>query len=282
MLSRLRRGGQLPVSEVSIEKAAGEWLHSYVPSARSTFNVKMAEGRIRLHLVPLMGWMLVGRVTGDDVRRYRQALEKRDLAPRSIKHLLSELRCLLNWCVDAGYIPKSPFPKKVMPRIQETPPDRLTDEEAELVMHLPDPWGFVCRLAIGSGLRWGELTRVNRSDLVGSCLVVHHTKSTRLRRVPLDHELGLLREVQHRLGPMVPFSVRSSGAFATQVKKRSGVRGFHAHQMRHTFACRWIERGGSLAALQQMLGHSTVVMTQRYARLSDEAVRAESQRLARI
>ena len=34
----------------------------------------------------------------------------------------------------------------------------------------------------------------------------------------------------------------------------------------------------SLAAVQQLLGHSTVVMTQRYARISDEMVRREVER----
>ena len=63
------------------------------------------------------------------------------------------------------------------------------------------------------------------------------------------------------------------------VRRHSGVVGFHPHQMRHTFGCRWLERGGSLAALQQMLGHSSIVTTQRYARISDDMVRREVERL---
>ena len=34
----------------------------------------------------------------------------------------------------------------------------------------------------------------------------------------------------------------------------------------------------SLAAVQQLLGHSTVVMTQRYAQISDEMLRREVER----
>ena len=82
------------------------------------------------------------------------------------------------------------------------------------------------------------------------------------------------------MGKPVPYSETACGAFATYAKKLSGVTRFHAHRMRHTFACRWLESGDSLAALQQILGHSTIVTTQRYARLSDESVVAEARRLS--
>ena len=58
-----------------------------------------------------------------------------------------------------------------------------------------------------------------------------------------------------------------------------GIAKFHVHQLRHTFACRWLEAGGSLAALQQLLGHSTIVTTQRYGRLSEPSVASEMARV---
>jgi type I restriction-modification system DNA methylase subunit len=74
---------------------------------------------------------------------------------------------------------------------------------------------------------------------------------------------------------------KGAGAYADalRVQDLSGVDRFHVHQLRHTFACRWLEQGGSLEALRQILGHSTVRTTERYGRISDDLVRAEAQRV---
>ena len=109
-------------------------------------------------------------------------------------------------------------------------------------------------------------------------LEVSQTKSKRLRRVPLSTDLIL--EVRRRVGRLVPYAIGSPGSFANLVRRSSGIPGFHVHQMRHTFACQWLERGGSLAALQQMLGHASITTTQRYAKLSDEAVMREAARMS--
>lgn len=78
---------------------------------------------------------------------------------------------------------------------------------------------------------------------------------------------------------LVPYATGSPGSFAIRVRRLTGIEGFHVHQIRHTFACQWPERGGSLAALQQVLGHASITTTQRYAKLSDEAVMREALRM---
>ena len=44
---------------------------------------------------------------------------------------------------------------------------------------------------------------------------------------------------------------------ARKAMRMSEVDGFHLHQMRHTFAGQWLERGGKLATLQQVLVHAS-------------------------
>lgn len=129
------------------------------------------------------------------------------------------------------------------------------------------------RVALGTGLRWGELTRASAADVEDGWLLVHQTKSGKLRRVPLSSELEA--ELRLRIGQLVPCS--DGWSFTQQVRRHSGVVRFHPHQLRHTFACRWLESGRSLEALQQILGHSTIAVTQRYGKLSDEFVRREAE-----
>lgn len=266
------RGSDEPVRQV-----AARWLRIYVATARSAKNVGMAAQRARDYLDPFMGGMPLAAVRPDTVRQYRLYLHERGLAPRSVRHLLTDLRCMLGWAEENGLLPLNPFPRRVMPRIQESPPDRLSNEELRAVMDIPEPHRFVIWFAAETGLRWGELVRARPAHVERGMLVVARTKSSRIRRVPLVPDLA--REIARRGEFLVPFSEGAAGSFAKVVRRHSGVARFHVHQLRHTFACKWIERGGSLPALQQILGHASVVTTQVYARLSDDAVRREAERV---
>lgn len=244
-------------------------------TARNEKGQKLARQRVEWYVKPYLGVRPVTNVSANHLREYRLWLEGREISLQTVAHILSDVRCLFGWAEDSGYVVRSPFPKRLMPRIQERPPDRFTDQEVDCLLGIPEPWAFVMRLGLGTGLRWSEMARAQASHLQDGLLVVSHTKSTRVRRVPLRTQLE--REVRQRVGLFVPPG--NYWHFVLRVRKLSGVERFHPHMLGHTFACRWIEDGGSLAALQQMLGHASIVTTQRYAQLADAAVRAEVERL---
>ncbi len=277
-LRKLQAGNAVPRTDLTVKLAAERWLQQYIATSRRPKGQVTTKSRVKKYLEPGLGHLLLCRLSREHVRSYRLWLEKKPISPTTVWHILSDVRCLLLWCVDAGLLDSSPFPRRVMPRLQERPPDRLTDEEAQQLRELPEPYGFICRLALGTGLRWGELTRAQASDVERGFLMIHHTKSRKIRRVPL--EAGLLKEVTGRVGRLVGFSLLSPGSFSAAVRRKTGIERFHVHQTRHTFGCQWLERGGSLAALQQILGHASIETTQRYAKLTDEVVMRESQRIS--
>jgi integrase len=269
---------------ISVKEAVEEYLNSYVATHRNEYGVKQSTSRCRRYVIPFLGEHPLAKVTKNDLRAFRLWLERqrvrkagvRNLCPQTVRHLLSEARCLFNWAADTDLIERSPVPRKLLPRVQERAPDRLWEEEVAAVTAIPEPYGFVIRLALGSGMRWGELTRVEAKDAHDGILTIHHrTKSSKLRRVPLP--AALADELRNRVGRLNPFT--NSDHFNRAVRLRSGIERFHVHQCRHTFACTWLERGGSLAALQQQLGHASITTTMQYARLQDAAVFAEARRI---
>lgn len=266
-------------SEPGFEAAGRQWLASYVATVRNEKGQRLAALRFERYLLMHFRATALEGIRGDDVRALRLDLERRGLSPYTVTHVLSDLRCLLRWAVSAGWIERSPFPARVMPRIAEVPPRGFDDLELEVLGSLPDPPGFVIRLLLGTGMRWAEACRATRADLRGNLLEVAITKSGRVRRVPLGP--SLLAEIAWRVDRLVPYAAGSPGSFARSIRKWTGIEDFHVHRCRHTFAMRWLAAGGNLAVLQQILGHRDLTTTMRYARVTDELIEREAARVAR-
>jgi integrase len=275
------RGRTVRVGRMTVEDAAKKWLEGAVAVSRNERVAALAGTRIHSHLVPALGARPLSALTGDDCRAYRLGLEEkklgkeedRKLTPQTVAHILADFRAMLFWCVDEGYLDRSPFPRRLLPRIQERAPIPLAEEVVAKLVALPEPYGFTLRLLLGTGLRWGEAVRAEARHVERGALVVTVTKSGRMRRIPLPP--ALLKEIEGRVGRLLPLT--SSSSFSRRVRTATGLK-FHVHQTRHTFACRWLERGGSITALQEILGHGSVVTTQRYGRPNEAAIRREAER----
>lgn len=253
------------------------WLSEWVKQRRTPTNHKIAVSSMERHVLPILGSKLLVEVAPADFRTLRADLENKGLSPRSVRHVLSDLRCLFRYAVETETLNVSPFKSSVMPRIKEEAPKRLTDEQVDGILDAcPDKYRLMVLTALGTGIRWGELHSLqwkHVKDLPKPHLVLEGTKSGKVRRVPLEKGLWeALRDSQGDGEYVFPFrSAHVKGVIQRAIERKLGWH-FHWHQFRHTFACRYLEAGGSLAALQLILGHSSSQMTERYARLSDQAV----------
>lgn len=146
--------------------------------------------------------------------------------------------------------------------------------------------GLRCGLRQGEllGLQWNDvdlkkgLLRVKRNVYRGK---VGTPKGGRWRDIDLgDEVLGALKAHRHLRSEWVFCSMDGSRLTADQCRKplqracdRAGVRRIGWHVLRHTFASHLAMRGAPLRHIQKLMGHSTIVMTERYAHLMPEATR---------
>lgn len=265
---------------ITIEALAERWLANAVPTRRNGKGVTLARTRVERYLLPMLGKRVARRLRGDDVRRYRLWLERQGLKPNTVTHVLSDLRALLLWASEECWIERSFFPRRVLPRVPESAPLGFSEDEVARLQAVPEPHGFVLRFLLGTGLRWAEACRAERAHFVDGVLLVPRTKGGRVRRVPVAEPLAC--EVESRAGRLVPYAEKSPGSFARTVRRLSGVAAFAPHRCRHSYAMRWLAAGGSLAVLQELLGHRELSTTMRYARVTDELVAREVRRVAEI
>ncbi len=102
----------------TVGEAAERWVESYVRTQRSAKGRQQAAQRVRDYIEPFFGALALERVTREDVRAFRLHLEGRtSLSLTSVWHVLSDVRCLFHWCEDSGLIERSPFPRRVMPKL---------------------------------------------------------------------------------------------------------------------------------------------------------------------
>ena len=72
------------------------------------------------------------------------------------------------------------------------------------------------------------------------------------------------------------YSVKSSWM---EVVREAGLEDFHFHDLRHTCGSWLVQAGVPLFDVKEVLGHSTIRMTERYAHFAPENVRAAVDKL---
>lgn len=171
----------------------------------------------------------------------------------------------------------------------------LTREEAqqliatagkeEKAQHLPD---FI-RLALNTGCRANEILGLewSRVDLQQRLIFLEakHTKAGKRRSVPLNSDAynALLSRARFRAEHCPNASwvfCHEDGQRIGSVKKSfatacrgAGIEDFRIHDLRHTCAAWLVSAGVPLLEVKDLLGHSTVIMTEKYAHLAPDNVR---------
>lgn len=187
------------------------------------------------------------------------------------------------WAIRTRRIEKNPC--DLLPQVKRTPQryiDVFTDAEVDDLTALPGDDGLLMLLLIETGLRKAEARslQVRRVKVDTGELVIVGGKGDKDRIVMMPFRLqkaleGWLLTNQFDPQDFLWYSKPGGGRVQRQRMigdgsfdrwwrrslETAGVRYRHPHVARHTFATRWLRRGGRLETLSIAMGHASIQTT---------------------
>ena len=291
-----------PRKEDKFQEFAVEWLETYVVTNNKYSEIVTKEATLRLHLIPAFGHLKLAEIKVQGIERYKadKLTGNPPLKPKSVNNHLTILRKCLVCAVEWELLDNLPRIKKLREPPQEF--DFLNFEEADRLLEAAEPeslWYPAVLTALRTGLRHGELRalRWEDVDLVGKKIHVRRRvwrghidtpKSNRFRTVEMsDQVVEALKAHRHLRSELVFCQEDGSMWRAHQwtpwplrrICKRAGLRIVQWQNLRHSFASHLAMKGVSLKAVQELLGHSSIITTMRYAHLAPSVRHEAVQRL---
>ena len=231
----------------------------------------------------------VNTLTVQKCKEYYFFLNDDGLCSGSVQTYIRGLRAFLRWLYENDLISCNLCHKFKLPKAYRKEIDILTDDEIYTLYHSfgNDFRGVrnlcVCSLMLDSGLRLNEVLTLQKSLFhLDERYCIVNGKCQKQRFVPIGKVSAEYIKTYLSLAPLPSKSskylfTREDGAPLTRngfksifrnLKITSGISRLHPHLLRHTFATRFLENGGNIYALQNILGHTSLEMVKRYLHLS--------------
>jgi integrase len=252
-------------------------------------------GKYNHRVKQVFGSQLLSELQGNrhQIQQFITDLREEGLAPATCDRYLQMIRFSLRLAVDWGYLEKNPADKIPLFNVDNKVENYLSDDQMAQLMRVlkTDKNRVVCSLILfllATGARLNEAQMVKWEDLDLENRVwripATNSKSKRVRSVPLnDMAIEALRENPKDDGYVFK-SPRGDGKQPYnnchkawyRIRANANLNFFRLHDCRHFFASQLVSRGRSLYEVQKILGHSTPIMTQRYAHLSTKTLQEAS------
>ncbi len=199
------------------------------------------------------------------------------LRPATINRELALLKIFFNYFIKKDALIKNPVSRvKFFSEDNEQIRVVSLEEERLYLMAASQPLQDFATVMVDTGMRPEEVSRIERKNVYiaqGYLFIPFGKTKTAKRKIPLTSRVSeILEKRLKNLEIKYLFATDSTGKPITTLKTahagaiaRSKVQHFRLYDLRHTFATRFIEYGGDIVTLQNLLGHSNIQMVTRYA-----------------
>ena len=233
----------------------------------------------------------IRRVTTEEMRKYLVDYQKiNNCGKTTVDNIRRNISSFFSWLEEEDYILKSPMRRIHKIRAEKLVKNIITDEDIEKLRV-----GCTCSrdvamidLLYSTGIRVGELVRLNRSDINFSereCVVFG--KGDKERKVYFDakSKVHLIDYLNTRKDdnpalfvsldkPNDRLKISGVEIRLRQLGRKLNLDRVHPHKFRRSMATRAIDKGMPIEQVQKILGHSQIDTTMQYAIVNQNNVKA--------
>ena len=238
-------------------------------------------------------WKSIKRL---DIRNFLSILTSKDLGETSIERKLAALKHFFNYLIRQDFMEANPVTGFFRIRRKRKLPSVLSEQQIHNLFSQAFSGNFsgmrdraAAELFYSSGLRLSELLGIKLYDIDLSSAVVRVTgKGDKQRIVPVgEYAIGAVsaylqyRELVLKFNEDTYYQFLFLNKFGRRLSARNmreRIKGYlmkvsddssvSPHTLRHSFATHMLDRGADIRAIQEMLGHASLSITQRYTQVS--------------
>lgn len=297
------KNGEIAVEKVqTVEQWAKQWLLIYKKDKVQFSTYSNYELYVNKHVVPEIGNLKIENVRPADIEKLFK--HKTQLSLSSQRHLRLTLKQIFETAINNRLCTSNPVGRLNTPREEEKKPQVFSsDNLKKMITAIPTHcYGHYIGLLIYTGLRMSELLALQWGDIdfKNEIITVRHSftrkegggytmKSTKSGK---ERYIGITKELETILLSIPKtslFVINDNGDYLTphQFEKRykhffedNNIEYLSPHKCRHTFATNLLEQGANIRAVQDLLGHSTIVMTEKYTHTNIEQIKKATAKLS--
>ena len=246
-----------------------------------------------LKIVKREGKNQLVQITRSDLEAYVEQEQDRGLKPSTVRFRLDVLKAFMRYLIEKDVISSDILFKRMIIKVPQSLPKAMEmEDERRLLSVIGDVRNrAIILLLLRTGMRIGELlnTRPHDIDLEEQKILIWEAQKNRTGRVVYfteDARAALIAWYQRRNPVRTYVFYGMKGQRLTYAAARimfcnylskAGLfhKGYTLHCLRHTNASSLLNAGMPLECLRELLGHQSVEVTRRYARLTNKTRQSE-------
>ena len=311
----LKQSGQPQIEKVvTLGEWATQWLEIYKKGKVEDGTYRNYAHYVNKHIVPALGYLKFEDIRSAHVEKFMRG--KSSLSASAQQHIKIALGAIFDTAIDNGFCVSNPCRKITIKKDKGKTPNVFGASDIASLLELAPSveHGQVIELLLYTGMRIGEAAALQWRDIdrKEGIITIRHavarkegggyylkpTKSGKERYIGINDKLAALLDRLPVQGLYVlprsdsEFEFESihmierhyKTAFAAINAKlvqqnRPEVAYLSPHKCRHTYATYLLKGGANLREVQQLLGHSTVGVTEIYTHIDTDDIKSSVAKL---